>query len=95
MKEKTLKRKLSDLLITCGYFVWFPAKVMYNSETDIFGVYDCIAYDGIELRWIQMTTLTNVSHRRKKMYARFPGVPLPRDSWIYAWDGTRFREIKI
>jgi hypothetical protein len=85
MKEKELKAKLKEKLGKYG-LLWFPPHVRYYKETDVFGVYDALFYNGVDLFLIQITTKSHLSHRRKKMNARFIGMKIPHNSQIYAWD---------
>ncbi len=91
VKEKELKLKLKEKLGKYG-LLWFPPKVRFY-ECDIFGVYDCLFFSADEVYFIQLTTLTNLSHRRKKIVSKFNQpygdfilTKPPRNSQIYAWD---------
>lgn len=86
MKEKEIRQKLKEKLGKYG-LLWFPPHVKFY-ENDIFGVFDCVFYNGMDVYWIQLTTKSHLSHRRKKIAARFTqftGRP-PANSQIYAWD---------
>ena len=86
MKESRLRQKLKEKLGIYG-LIWFPAKIKYY-ENDIFGCFDCIWYVDGRIILIQVTTLTNLSHRRKKILNHFPRGTggIPKDSYIYAWN---------
>lgn len=83
VKEKEIKQKLKDKLGKYGV-LWFPAHVRYYNN-DILGAFDCVFFGGGEVYLIQLTTLTNLSHRRRKINFIFDNQP-PRNSQIYAWD---------
>lgn len=85
VKEKEIKQKLKDKLGKYGV-LWFPAHVRYYNN-DILGAFDCVYFAGNEVYFIQITTLTNLSHRRRKINFIFDNKP-PRNSQIYAWDDT-------
>ena len=85
MNENNLRKILKNNLGKYG-LLWFPARVKFH-ENDIFGAYDCVFYAGGDILFIQLTTLTNLSHRRNKIIARFPSsMGIPKNSYIYAWD---------
>ena len=65
MKEALIRAKALKILESEGYTCWVPRKVKYW-ETDVFGVYDILA-TGPKLRFIQITTLSHISTRRKKV----------------------------
>jgi len=65
MKEALIRKKALEILESEGYTCWVPRKVKYW-ETDIFGVFDIVATRE-HLRFIQITTLSNISARRKKV----------------------------
>ena len=87
MKEKELKKLLKQELIAKGYANWWPAKVRFY-QNDIFGVYDCIAWNGENLLLIQMTTKPNVSARKKKILDYFHTLNMipPRNSFVLAYN---------
>ena len=84
MKEALLRKKATQLLKNEGWVVWFPKKVKFW-ETDIFGVYDILAAKKNRLRFIQITTLPNLSARRKKIqnFLISNGVSIPSEIWAY------------
>ena len=84
VNEKNLRLKIKEKLSKYG-LLWFPAKVKFY-ENDIFGVYDCVFFNGFDVYFIQITTLSNLSHRRKKIQSKFYGKQIPKNSQIYAWD---------
>lgn len=97
MDERSLRQKLVKKL--GDGLIWFPGFVKFH-QNDIWGAFDCIFYNGYSVSLIQMTTLTNVSHRRRKIYDIFAGhgVPIPYGMcYIYAWDADLddFRIIRL
>ena len=93
VKENSLRKKLKEKLGKYG-LLWFPARVRYY-ENDIFGAFDCLFYAGGDIIYIQLTTLTNLSHRRNKIIKAFPPqFGIPRNSYIYAWD-KKIKTFKI
>jgi len=71
MKESEIRKKAIKILEQEGYAYWWPKKVKYH-ETDIFGVFDIIAVKkgkDFFCDLIQITTLSNISARVKKVKA--------------------------
>lgn len=101
MKEATLKKKAKIILGEMGYQFWFPAKVMY-SQTDIFGIWDLIAWKESNFLLIQLTTMPNRSARVKKImkYMRENHLSLPSPyvkGEVWAWNDKirSFRVVSI
>ncbi len=66
-KEATIRKNaLKELQDKEGYICWCPPKVRYQ-ETDIFGIFDTICVKDSNLRFIQWTSKSNISARRKKI----------------------------
>ena len=84
MKEAIIRKKAVELLKKDKWVCWFPAKVKFQ-ETDIFGVYDLVCVRKNRLKFIQLTTLSNLSARRKKIqnFLISNGVSIPSEIWAY------------
>jgi len=67
MKEALIRKKAIKILEEEGYVVWYPPKVKWRKEVDVFGIFDLIAAHRHIVRFIQLTTLPNLSARRKKI----------------------------
>jgi len=67
-KEAITRKKAIQILERKGWLVWHGPKVKYK-QTDIFGTFDLICWKKRvgELKFIQLTTLPNLSTRRKKI----------------------------
>ena len=71
MKEAEIRKKALKILEQEGFVCWWPRKVKFH-ESDIFGVFDIIAIKkgkGYVSRLVQITTLSNISARVKKVSA--------------------------
>ncbi len=55
-----------QLLEDDGWVCWFPPKVKFR-ESDVFGIIDVLALKGKNKKNIQLTTLPNISAKRKKI----------------------------
>lgn len=89
-KENIIKNKVKIQLANEGYVFWSGAKAMYQSS-DIFGVFDCICIERgtSKLRFIQYTSISNMSARRRKIRDFFikENVFIESELWGYA-NGT-------
>jgi len=95
-KEAVIRKKVVEILEKEGWVVWYPPKVKFK-QNDVFGIIDLLALKGKRKKNIQLTTLSNVSARRKKIlnFMKEFKVELPVEIW--AWDGKkkRFKKEKI
>ena len=77
-KERTIKNRAKEKLIDDGYVVWIPSNSRYGSGithnkynylqgNDIFNVFDLICWRGDKMKFIQYTSLSNVSTRVNKI----------------------------
>lgn len=96
MKEALLRKKATQLLKSQGWVVWFPKKVKFQ-DTDIFGCYDLIVARGSKIKLIQLTTLSNLSARRRKIrnFLLVNGLKLPSEIWAYSKKTKRFKIEKV
>ena len=96
MKEALLRKKATHLLQSQGWVVWFPKKVKFQ-ETDIFGIWDLFCIRGSKIRLIQLTTLSNLSARRKKIqnFLISNGVNIPSEIWAYDKKKRKFKIEKV
>ena len=67
-KEAVIRKKTIEILEAQRWLTWRAPKVKYN-QTDIFGIFDIICWQkGTgKFKFIQLTTLSNLSTRRKKI----------------------------
>ena len=95
-KEFEIRKKAIRILEEKGWISWYAPKVKYK-QTDIFGIIDVLALNGKRKKNIQLTTLPNVSAKRKKItnFLKKFKVELPVEIW--AWDGKKrkFKKEKI
>ena len=65
-KEAEIRKKAIKILTDENWICWHPSKVKYQ-QNDIFGIVDLLALRGKKIKNIQLTTLPNVSAKRKKI----------------------------
>jgi len=96
MKEAQIRKLAVEILTKQGYAVWWPPRVKYRAEGDIFGIADLIISNRQGIKLIQLTTLSNVSARRKKIQKALENMELgcPIEIWGLAKDKT-FKIIRI
>lgn len=83
-KESTIRKHAHEELTKQGYVVWWAHHVRYAVEQDIFGVFDaCCLKSGEFPRFIQITSKSNISARKKKIeqFFRKHGV----ECWAEVW----------
>lgn len=89
MKEKELRGKIRDELERMGFVLWF-APAYGKMRWDIFTIFDLVAVHKstiAEVNFIQFTTMSHVSHRRRKIFEWMieNDVFVP-NAWLYCYD---------
>ena len=87
-KEAVIRKKVIEILKKEGWVCWCPKKVKFH-ETDVFGIVDLLALRGKQRKNVQLTTLPNVSAKRKKItnFLEKYNVEFPVEIW--GWDGKK------
>ncbi|MDP3991159.1 MAG: hypothetical protein Q8P63_02600 [Candidatus Nealsonbacteria bacterium] len=95
-KESYNRKKLIKSLESEGWICWFPPKVKFQ-QSDVFGIIDVLALRRNKMKNIQLTTLSNVSARRKKITAFLTSnqVKLPVEIWAWHPKKKSFKKEKI
>jgi hypothetical protein len=93
--EATNRAEAIRLLKADGFVVWYPPKPRFAyQDCDIFGVYDLLAVKG-PVEWhIQITTVSNLSARKKKIQRFLHDHDVEVLSQVWAWNADK-REFKI
>jgi hypothetical protein len=94
-KESEIRKKAIQILKKEKWIVWWPSKVKFK-QSDIFGTFDIICWKKItgNLKFIQLTTISNLSTRRKKIQNFFkknkinPKIVYNTEVEIWAWNGN-------
>ncbi len=100
-KEAVIRKKAIEILEKERWVVWWPAKVKFQ-QTDIFGIFDLICWKKSigNFKLIQLTTVSNLSARRKKISTFFKEnkIGLKRaegvETEIWAW-GSSQKSFKV
>lgn len=68
MREAAIRKKAIRILTDGNWIYWYPSKVKYK-QNDIFGVFDLICWQKktANIKFVQLTTLPNLSTRKKKI----------------------------
>ncbi len=95
-KEYLIRKKATEILRREGWITWFGPKVRFK-QTDIFGIIDLMALKGNKQKNIQLTTLPNVSAKRKKIinFLKKNKVVLPVEIWAWNSRKKEFKKEKI
>ncbi|MEK9134694.1 MAG: hypothetical protein AAB451_00065 [Patescibacteria group bacterium] len=97
-REAVIRKKAIEILTKAKWVSWYAPKVKFH-ETDIFGVFDLICWEKASknLKFIQLTTVSNLSARRKKINGFFKANKIKSRSAeieIWAWN-NRQKNFKI
>ena len=67
-KESEIRKKAVQILEKQKWIIWWPSRAIFK-QNDIFGIFDliCLKKRFGNLKFIQLTTLSNLSTRRKKI----------------------------
>ncbi len=67
-KESEIRKKAVQILEKHKWIIWWPSRAIFK-QNDIFGIFDliCLKKRVGNLKFIQLTTLSNLSTRRKKI----------------------------
>lgn len=67
-KESEIRKKAVQILEKQKWIIWWPSRAIFK-QNDIFGIFDliCLKKRLGNLKFIQLTTLSNLSTRRKKI----------------------------
>jgi precorrin-3B methylase len=88
MKEELIRKKVVNILEGDNWITWYPAKVKYK-QNDIFGIIDLLAAKKRKRKNIQITTLSNVSDRRKKIKNFLKKSKIEMTIEIWAWNSIK------
>lgn len=71
-KESLIRKKAVNILEKEKWLVWWPSRAIFK-QNDIFGIFDlvCLKKEQGNLKFIQLTTLSNLSTRKKKIQSFF------------------------
>jgi len=98
-KENLIRKKAVTILEKEKWTVWWPAKVKFK-QNDIFGAFDivCCKKGAGNLKFIQLTTISNLSARRKKIQSFLkenrinrPKIVFGAEAEIWAWSKNHKR----
>ena len=95
-KESETRKKAIQELRGNGWVIWYPCKVKFK-QTDVFGIIDVLALKGKRRKNIQLTTLPNVSAKRKKItsFLKKFKVELPVEIWGWNQKKKEFKKERI
>ena len=96
MEESQIRKKAVQFLEGQGWICWAPPKVKFK-QNDIFGIIDLLAIKKKKMKKIQLTTLSNISARRKKIANFFKKnkVEMTIEIWAWAEKKKQFKKEKF
>ena len=95
-KEAQIRKKAIKILTDADWICWYPSKVKYK-QNDVFGIIDLLAIKGKNRKNIQLTTLSHMSNRRRKIINFLKENKVEMTVEIWAWDHTKkgFKKEKV
>lgn len=87
-KENVIRKKFKEVCEMNKWSVWLPARVKFY-ENDIFGIADAIISTSQGLKLIQLTTLSNISARKKKIQKVLETKTISSVIEIWGWDDKK------
>ncbi|PIP25018.1 MAG: hypothetical protein COX34_00940 [Candidatus Nealsonbacteria bacterium CG23_combo_of_CG06-09_8_20_14_all_36_12] len=95
-KENYIRKKAIEELEGAGWITWFGPKIKFK-QNDVFGIIDVLALKGKRQKNIQLTTLSNVSTKRKKItnFLKKNKVEMTVEIWGWNSKKKRFKREKI
>lgn len=95
-KEAEIRKKAVEFLENDDWVVWYPPKIRFK-QTDIFGIIDLLALKGRRQKNIQLTTVSNLATRRKKINNFLEEYQLEMTVEIWAWSAKKkgFKKEKV
>lgn len=96
MKEAEIRKKAVQILNKGGWITWNPSRARYK-QNDIFGIIDLLAVKGKKIKKIQLTTLSNVSTKRKKItnFLKKNKVQMTVEIWAWSRKEKQFKKEKF
>ena len=98
MKEFEIRKKAIEIITKQNGVVWFPSKVRWKKEQDVFGIFDIlIIYPPSNFVPIQITTASNIRAREKKIlnfYKKF-GISIYAEVWGFRKKEKDFKILHI
>lgn len=92
-KERLIRKKAIEILEGAGWITWYPYRIKYK-QNDIFGIIDLLAIKGRKQKNIQLTTLPNISTKRKKIINFLKKFKVELSVEIWAWSKKQKKFIK-
>jgi len=95
-KEAEIRKKAVEILRRKNWITWYAPKVKFH-ETDVFGIIDFLALKGRRQKNIQLTTLPNVSAKRKKItnFLKKNKVQMTVEIWAWNHRTRKFKKEKV
>jgi hypothetical protein len=90
-KESEIRKRAVRILEKQKWLIWWPSRAIFK-QNDIFGIFDLICFKkkSGNLKFIQLTTLPNLSTRRRKIKDFLKKYQLSRqnsaDIEIWGWN---------
>ncbi|MGB9743431.1 MAG: hypothetical protein ACPLW9_01820 [Minisyncoccales bacterium] len=94
--ESVIRKKAIEILNNNGWVTWHPARARFK-QNDVFGIIDLLAAKKRSLKKIQLTTVANISTKRKKIinFLKENKIQMAIEIWAWSQKEKKFRKEKI
>lgn len=94
--ESVIRKKAIQILSKEGWITWCPSRARFK-QNDVFGIIDILAVKKKTMKKIQLTTLSNVSVRRKKIASFLKNNDIEMTVEIWGWSKKKkmFKKEKV
>ena len=91
--ESIIRKKAVEILNKGNWITWYPSRARYK-QNDIFGIIDLLAAKKNKLKKIQLTTLPNVSAKRKKIanFLKKNKIEMTVEIWAWSKKKKKFKK---
>ncbi len=95
-KESEIRKKAIQILNKGGWITWHPSRARFK-QNDIFGIIDLLAVKKKKMKKIQLTTLSNLSVKRKKItnFLQKNGVEMMVEIWAWSKKKKQFKKERL
>jgi len=95
-KEFEIRKRAIKILTDKNWICWYPSKARYK-QNDIFGIIDLLAVKKKKIKKIQLTTLSNISAKRKKItnFLKKNRVEMTVEIWAWSKKQKKFKKERI
>ncbi|MDP1538507.1 MAG: hypothetical protein Q8M00_00545 [bacterium] len=94
--ESIIRKKAVEILNKGNWITWYPSRARYK-QNDIFGIIDLLAVKKNKMKKIQLTTLPNISAKRKKIanFLKKNKIEMTVEIWAWSKKKKQFKKERL